>query len=138
LPEACFQRDVAKGIHNVDRLPGAAREVPGAARAALDMLADQLCDTQARIEKVATRISEMQAKDTLARRLTTVPGVGTISSSAFAATTPDVAAFRTARDYAAWLDLTPGAHSRGGKERPGGSPRQAEPLRRLLSLGGSC
>lgn len=79
---------VAKGIHNVDRLLDATRDLPDAAHPALDMLADQLCDTQARIDEVTARISEMQAEDALARRLATVPGVGAISSSAFAATTP--------------------------------------------------
>ena len=92
---------VAKGIHNVDRLLDAARDLSPAARPALDMLAGHLRDTQARIEEVTARIGEMQGEDALARRLATVPGVGTISSSAFAATTPDVAAFRSARDYAA-------------------------------------
>ena len=127
---------VAKGIHNIDRLLEAARDLPHAARPALDMLADQLCDTQARIEEVTARISEMQAEDALARRLSTVPGVGAISSSAFAATTPDVATFRSARDYAAWLGLTPRAHSSGGKERLGRISKAGNRyLRRLLYLG---
>ena len=116
-PKACFQHDairahmgafgivVAKGIQNIERLLAAAQAVSDAARPALDMLAAQLRDTQARIEEVTVRIGEMPADDPLARRLATVPGVGTISSSAFAATTPDVSAFRSGRDYAAWLGL---------------------------------
>ena len=90
---------VAKGIQNIARLIAAARNVPEAARAAVDMLADQLQDTQNRIDAVTARIAESQANDPLARRLATVPGVGAISSSAFAATTPDVSAFRSGRDY---------------------------------------
>ncbi|HHX89643.1 MAG TPA: IS110 family transposase [Paracoccus sp.] len=127
---------VPKGIHNVDRLLDAAQNVHASARPALDMLTDQLRDTQARIEKLTTRIEEMQGEDALARRLATVPGVGTISSSAFAATTPDVAAFRNARDYAAWLGLTPKAHSSGGKEKLGRISKAGNRyLRRLLYLG---
>lgn len=127
---------VPKGIHHVDRLLDAARDVHSTARPALDMLAGQLRDTQARIEEVTARIGEMQGEDALARRLATVPGVGTISSSAFAATTPDVAAFRSARDYAAWLGLTPRAHSSGGKERLGRISKAGNRyLRRLLYLG---
>lgn len=127
---------VAKGIQNVDRLLEAAGDVPAAARPALDMLAGQLRDAQARIKEVTARIGEMQGEDALARRLATVPGVGTISSSAFAATTPDVAAFRSARDYAAWLGLTPRAHSSGGKERLGRISKAGNRyLRRLLYLG---
>jgi transposase len=76
------------------------------------------------------------ARNALARRLATIPGLGPIASSAFAATTPDVAAFRSARDYAAWLGLTPRAHSSGGKERLGKITKAGNRyLRRLLYLG---
>ena len=127
---------VAKGIHNVDRLLEAACNMPSAARPALDLLVGQLRDGQARIEEVTARIGALQSEDALARRLATVPGVGPISSSAFAATTPDVAAFRSARDYAAWLGLTPKAHSSGGKERLGRISKAGNRyLRRLLYLG---
>ena len=108
---------VAKGIHNLDRLLEAANDVPESARPALDLLAGQLRDLEERIEAATTRITAAQKADPLARRLATIPGLGPIASSAFAATTPDVAAFRSARDYAAWLGLTPRAHSSGGKER---------------------
>ena len=59
---------VAKGIHNVDRLLDATRDLPDAARPAPGMLASQLCDTQARTDEVTPRISEMQAEDALARK----------------------------------------------------------------------
>ena len=73
----------------------------------LTCCAGLLRDTQARIDEVTARIGKMPCQDELTRRLATVPGVAAISSSAFAAITPGVAAFRTARDYAAWLGLTP-------------------------------
>ena len=127
---------VAKGIHNIARLLVAAQDVPGAARPALETLAGQLHDLQARIDAIAERITMAQKDDALARRLATVLGIGTLSSSAFAATTPDVDAFRTARDYAAWLGLTPKAHSSGGKERLGRITKAGNRyLRRLLYLG---
>ena len=50
------------------------------------------------------------------RWLATIPGIGALTASALA-TTPEVDAVRSARDYAAWLGLTP--HSTGGKERLG-------------------
>lgn len=127
---------VAKGIHNMDRLLEAARDVPEAARPALDLLAGQLGDLEKRIEAATARIAAAQKIDPLARRLATIPGLGPIASSAFAATTPDVGAFRSARDYAAWLGLTPRAHSSGGKERLGRISKAANRyLRRLLYLG---
>jgi transposase len=127
---------VAKGIHNLDRLLEAARDVPEAARPALDLLAGQLRDLEERIAGAMMRIAAAQKADPLARRLATIPGLGPIASSAFAATTPDVAAFCTARDYAAWLGLTPRAHSSGGKERLGRISKAGNRyLRRLLYLG---
>lgn len=127
---------VAKGIHNVDRLLAAAEQAPEATRPALDLLAGQLRDLRARIETVTQRIEAAQTNDPLARRLATIPGLGPISSSAFAVTTPDVTAFPSARDYAAWLGLTPKPHSSGGKERLGRISKAGNRyLRRLLYLG---
>jgi len=127
---------VAKGIHNVDRLLEAATELPAAARPAVDLLADQLRETQEKIEVVTERIEAAQRTDLLARRLATIPGVGAITASAIAATTPAVDNFRSARDYAAWLGLTPQPHSSGGKERLGHISKAGNRyLRRLLYLG---
>ena len=62
--------------------------------------------------------------------------IGAITASAIAATTPEVDNFRSARDYAAWLGLTPQPHSSGGKERLGRISKAGNRyLRRLLYLG---
>ena len=127
---------VAKGIHNVERLLAAADELPSAARPAVDLLADQLRETQERIEAATSRIAAAQEGDELARRLATIPGVGAVTASAIAVTTPEVDNFRSARDYAAWLGLTPQPHSSGGKERLGRISKAGNRyLRRLLYLG---
>lgn len=127
---------VAKGIHNANRLLAATTELPAAARPAVDLLADQLRDTQEKIDELTDRIEAAQRTDPLARRLATIPGVGAISASAIAATTPEVDNFRSARDYAAWLGLTPQPHSSGGKERLGRISKAGNRyLRRLLYLG---
>ncbi len=130
---------VPKGIQNVGRLLTAAGEVPEAARPALDLLAAQLRDIRTRIAEVTKRIEGSRAEDALARRLATIPGIGALTASALAATTPEVDAFRSAGDYAAWLGLTPKPHSTGGKERLGRISKAGNRyLRRLLFLGASC
>ena len=133
---------VAKGIHNVDRLLEAAKDLPATARPAVDMLADQLRETQEKIDDLTARIEAAQKTDPLAKRLATIPGVGTLTASAIAArahasgVTPEVDNFRSARDYAAWLGLTPQPHSSGGKERLGRISKAGNRyLRRLLYLG---
>ena len=125
----------------------------------LDLLTDQLRDLRDRIETVTKRIEAAQKSDPLARRLARIPGLGPIASSAVtpkacprhdAVTTPDVAAFRSARDLfvgetvprtvsrssSPWLGLTPKPHSSGGKERLGRISKAGNRyLRRLLYLG---
>ena len=127
---------VAQGIHNVDRLLAATNELPAAARPAVNMLAEQLRETQEKIDDLTARIEAAQKTDPLARRLVAIPGIGAITASAIAATTPEVDNFRSARDYAAWLGLTPQPHSSGGKERLGRISKAGNRyLRRLLYPG---
>jgi transposase len=116
---------VAKGIHNVDRLLEAVEHASEAARPALDLLADQLHDLRERIETVTKRSEAARKDNPLARRLATIPGLGPIASSAFAVTTPNVAAFRSARDYSAWLGLTPKPTRAVARSDWAGSPRPA-------------
>jgi transposase len=52
-----------------DRLLEAAKDLPEAARPAVDMLADQLRETQDKIDDLTARIEAAQKADPLARRL---------------------------------------------------------------------
>ena len=52
---------------------------------------------------------------------------------------PDGTLFRSGRQFAAWLGLTPKAHSSGGKERHVGISKQGDGyLRRLLVVGATA
>ena len=66
---------MAKGIHNVERLLAATDDLPATARAAVEMLATQLRETQEKIDEVTARIEAAQKTDPLAKRLATIPGV---------------------------------------------------------------
>ncbi len=49
---------------------------------------------------------------------------------------PDMAQFKTGRDFAAWLGLVPKQHSSGGKERLGRMTEAGQAdIRRLLIIG---
>ena len=72
----------------------------------------------------------------LARRIATVPGVGLLGATALAATVTDPTHFRSGRQFAAWLGLTPLKNSSGGKERLGRISKMGDQyLRRLLVTG---
>lgn len=68
--------------------------------------------------------------------LMTIPGIGPLIATAIAVLAPPPETFRKARDFAAWLGLTPRQHSTGGKQRLGATTRMGErSLRRLLIIG---
>lgn len=129
---------IAKGIHNVERLIAACDTVdlPTPARKALNLLADQLVDTQRKIEELTADIRADARANDAAQRLQTIPGIGPITASALVCALPDIADFRSGRDLSAWLGLTPRPHSTGGKERLGRISKMGNRyLRRLLYLG---
>ena len=129
---------VARGVHNIERLLtlADAATLPAPAHQSILLLAEQFRETHARIEAVTTDIKAEAQKDAVARRLQTIPGVGPITASAIAASVPDVANFKEARDLSAWIGLTPKPHSSGGKEKLGKITKMGNRyLRRLLYLG---
>ena len=110
------------GIANVKALAAIIRDeddarLPPAARFALTEIVDQIEMLAARIDKLEREIVVQARRDDDMRRLTTIPGVGAIIATAVKAFVPDPAGFKSARHFAAWIGLTPKAHSSGGKER---------------------
>ena len=72
----------------------------------------------------------------VSQRLETIPGVGFVTATAIAASVADPSAFRSARQFAAWLGLVPRQNSSGGKERLGGITKMGDKsIRNLLVLG---
>ncbi|MFD2741747.1 IS110 family transposase [Sulfitobacter aestuarii] len=126
----------AKGSKRVADLADKLDTLPEVARLPLRALFDQLAETQARIDRLTDEIEEVHRENDVSRRLVSIPGVGVLTATAIAATTPDVGNFSSARDYAAWLGLTPKQHSTGGKPRSGGISKMGNRyIRRLLYLG---
>lgn len=131
---------VAQGRHRVDilleRLDELREDLPEDACFALDALAGQLDSLNRQIDGIDARLAERHKTNAICRLLATIPGIGPITATAFAATIPDPSAFRSGREFAAWLGLTPRQNSSGGKSRLGGITKQGDRyLRHLLVLG---
>ena len=112
-----------------DGLPPLAREV-------LDTLVTHLRGLEGRIAALDRRLVALTRTDPTCRALAEVPGVGPVIATAFAATVPDAAAFRSGRHLAAWLGLVPRQHATGGKPRQLGLSKRGDGyLRRQLIHG---
>jgi transposase len=115
------------------------QDLPDLARSALGGVADQLDQLGGEISRLERQILDWHRKDETSRRLATIPGIGPITASALAASAPDPKLFRSGRQFAAWLGLTPRANSSGGKERQGGISKMGDGyLRRLLVVGATA
>jgi transposase len=110
--------------------------VPADARICLEMLAAQLRVVKEQILENDRRIMARARETELGRRLMEIPSVGPLLASAFVATVPDPAIFRSGRNLAAWIGLVPRQNSSGGKERLGGISKAGNRyLRQMLIVG---
>lgn len=110
--------------------------LPIHARSALHVIGAQLRALASEIDRLEVQILAWHRTDATSRRLATIPGIGPITASAIAAAVPDAKVFRSGRQFAAWLGLTPRPNSSGGKEKLGGISKQGDGyLRRLLVVG---
>ena len=132
---------IPKGITNAlafvrRAAAGEANEVPDLATKVIAALAEQAIEVQDRIRQLERDLLASYRSNDLARRIATVPGVGLLGATAIAATVTDPTQFRSGRQFAAWLGLTPLNNSTGGKERLGRISKMGDQyLRRLLVTG---
>jgi transposase len=115
---------------------GAAPDVPVAAAMIVFMLSQQALSTHAQLREIDRALLSLHRIDAMARRLATIPGIGPVGATALAASVTDPGQFRSGRQFAAWLGLTPLQNSSGGKERLGRITKMGDKyLRKLLVIG---
>lgn len=131
----------AKGLAHLEPLLArieADDTVPELAREMFAMLAGQYRHVSAQIREIEARLLAHHRASEQSRRLAEIPSVGPVIAAALAAKVADPRRFRSGRDFAAWLGLTPKDHSTAGKARQGGITRAGdEMLRSLLICGAS-
>jgi transposase len=110
--------------------------LPSDAGFACQAVVAQLQAVQMQIAGLDKRIHQAHRANPASKRLEAIPGFGVIVSSAIVATMTDPEAFKTGREFAAWVGLVPRQNSTGGKQRLGSISKQGDRyLRRLLIVG---
>jgi len=110
--------------------------LPLDARASLIVLGAQLQALHTMIGSIDRRILVQHRANEASKRLQNIHGIGIIGASAIAATLTDPKAFRSGRDFAAWIGLVPRQDSTGGKQKLGPISKQGDRyLRRILVVG---
>lgn len=136
-----FGIDIPQGLHRALEMAravvdGQAPSVPPEAAKIVGRLSQQALDTHAQCREIDLDLLAWQRTNDTARRLMSIPGIGPIGATALAASVTDPHHFRSGREFAAWLGLTPRQHSSGGKERLGRITKMGDKyLRTLLVVG---
>src|SRR5262245_8511577 len=99
--------------------------LPIDARASLIVLAAQLQALQTMIGSIERRIMAQHRADEASKRVASIPGIGFLGASAITATVTDASAFRSGRDFAAWIGLVPRQDSPGANRSLGRFPSRA-------------
>lgn len=112
-------------------------QLPELARSILQLIVDQLHATMVRVREIETRLAKWHRQSKVSQAIATVPGVGIMGASAIAATVADPSLFRSGREFAAWLGMTPRQNSSGGKERLGRTSKRGDKYIRSLLIAGA-
>jgi transposase len=111
--------------------------VPEIARECLEALGSQLRRLKRQILTFDQRINAWHRSSETSRRLDELPGVGPALATALVASIPDPRAFRSGRDFSAWVGLVPKQNSSGGRERLGNITKQGDRYLRSLFCAGA-
>jgi transposase len=111
--------------------------LPALARALFAGLAGELARLEAELRAVETRLMAWHRACETSRRLAEIPSIGPIGAAMLVMKTPDPRGFRSARDYAAWIGLTPKDHSTAGKTRLGVITKAGDEALRAVLVSGA-
>jgi len=108
------------------------KRVPEVGRTCLAALGDQLLGLKRQILEFDRMIMAWHRSNQTSKRLHYIPGVGPMLATALVASVADPGAFRSGRNFSAWIGLVPKQHSSGGKDRFGSISKQGDRYLRNL------
>ena len=108
------------------------------------MVIDTLREQWARIGRLDEEVGEIERRigvwhrgNADSRRIAEIPGVGVLTATAVVAAMGDPAAFRSGREFAAWLGLVPRHDGTGGRVRMLGISKRGDRYLRTLLIHGA-
>jgi transposase len=113
------------------------KRLPEVARACLTALGAQLRMLKTQILSFDRMITAWHRSNETSKRLDALPGVGPALATALVASVADPKAFRSGRDFSAWVGLVPKQSSSGGKQKLGSISKQGDRYLRSLFTAGA-
>jgi transposase len=113
------------------------KRLPEVARACIAALGAQLRMLKGQILEFDRLIMAWHRSNETSKRLDDIPGVGPALATALVASVADPKAFRSGRDFSAWIGLVPKQRSSGGKDKLGSISKQGDRYLRSLFTAGA-
>jgi transposase len=126
-----FEMALDAMLADAERLP------PGRIRQLLVDMREEWSALDRRIDAFDEEFSALARTDEVARRLTSIPGVGALNATALVAAVGRAESFSHARDLGAFLGLVPRQHTTGGKPRLLGISKRGNAYLRTLLIHGA-
>jgi transposase len=108
------------------------------------MVADSLREQVLRIKAIEVDMQAIEKRlalqlkaDKAMQRVVQIPGVGLLTATASIATMGEASAFKSGREFCAWLGLVPKQEGTGGKVRLGGISKRGDTYLRTLLIHGA-
>ncbi len=137
-----FGLTAAKGLDKIEPLlarVAADEKLPRLAKELFAAYGREYAQLRRHIATIDAKLMAWHKHNELSRRLVEVPTIGPIGASLLAMKVTDPHAFRSGRDFSAWIGLTPKDHSTAGKTRLGVITRAGdEALRSVLVAGATA
>ena len=135
-----FGFTAAKGVANVrpllERIQ-ADEGVPDLARELFAAQAEEYAQLEEQIAEISGKLMAWHKADECSRRLAKIPGIGPIGAALLMMKTPAPELFRSGRQFAAWIGLTPRDHSTAGKVKLGVITRAGDEALRAVLVSGA-
>jgi transposase len=111
--------------------------VPDLARELFAAQAEEYTQLEEQIASISAKLMAWHKADECSRRLAKIPGIGPIGAALLMMKTPAPELFRSGRQFAAWIGLTPRDHSTAGKAKLGVITRAGDEALRAVLVSGA-
>jgi len=98
---------------------------------------DMLAKLDLQIAQIEHRLLAWMKQDKASKMIAEIPGVGLLTATAAVATMGDAKAFKSGREFAAWLGLVPAQTGTGGRVRLLGISKRGDTYLRTLLIHGA-
>jgi transposase len=123
--------------HIPDILEDAENGLPMLARRLLNDVYLRLKAMNEQVLAYDRELEHLSKESDVAKRLMTIPGIGAVTATALVASVGDAKQFKSGRQFAAWLGLTPRQYTTGGTIRLGRITKKGDVYLRTLLIHGT-